>query len=42
MSSMIKAGMDLNSIITHRLHIDDYIKGFEIMKSGQCGKVILD
>lgn len=42
MSSMIQAGMDINPIITHRLHIDDYKEGFEIMKSGKCGKVILD
>jgi threonine 3-dehydrogenase len=42
MSSMIQAGMDISPIITHRLHIDDYKEGFEIMKSGKCGKVILD
>ncbi|ASG68478.1 L-threonine 3-dehydrogenase [Francisella halioticida] len=42
MSSMIQAGMNVSPIITHRLHIDDYKKGFEIMKSGKCGKVILD
>ncbi|MBK2145887.1 L-threonine 3-dehydrogenase, partial [Francisella tularensis] len=34
--------MDMNPIITHRLHIDEFQKGFEIMKSSQCGKVILD
>lgn len=42
MSSMIQAGMDINPVITHRLNINDYKEGFEIMKSGQCGKVILD
>ncbi|APD50141.1 L-threonine 3-dehydrogenase [Francisella hispaniensis] len=42
MTSMLQAGMDMNPIITHRLHIDEYQKGFEIMKSSQCGKVILD
>lgn len=42
MTSMLQAGMDMNPIITHRLHIDEFQKGFEIMKSGQCGKVILD
>lgn len=42
MSSMIQAGMDMNPVITHRLSIDDYQEGFEIMKSGKCGKVILD
>ena len=42
MSSMIQSGMDISPIITHRLHIDDYQKGFKIMKSDKCGKVILD
>ncbi|MDE4978072.1 L-threonine 3-dehydrogenase, partial [Francisella tularensis subsp. holarctica] len=42
MTSMLQAGMDMNTIITHRLHIDEFQKGFEIMKSGQCVKVILD
>ncbi|MDE4992418.1 L-threonine 3-dehydrogenase, partial [Francisella tularensis subsp. holarctica] len=42
MNSMLQAGMDMNPIITHLLHIDEFQKGFEIMKSGPCGKVILD
>lgn len=42
MSSMIQAGMDMSPVITHRMSIDDYKEGFEIMKSGKCGKVILD
>ncbi len=42
MASMIQAGLDLNPVITHRFHVDDYKKAFEIMKEGKCGKVILD
>lgn len=42
MSSMIQAGMDMSAVITHKMSIDDYKQGFEIMKSGKCGKVILD
>ena len=42
MASLIKSGLNLNNIITHVIPVDDYITGFELMKSGQCGKVILD
>lgn len=33
--------IDLLPIITHRLQLEDYEKGFELMRSGNCGKVIL-
>lgn len=42
MTAMIQSGLDIRPVITHRLKIDDYIEGFEAMKSGACGKVILD
>ena len=42
MQSMIQSGLDLNSIITHRFSIDDYKEGFEIMRSGNSGKVVLN
>lgn len=42
MTSMIDSGLDVSSIITHELPVDQYKEGFEIMKSGQCGKVILN
>lgn len=42
MTAMIQSGLDISPVITHRLKIDDYIEGFEAMKSGQCGKVILN
>ena len=42
MVSLIQSGLNIKPIITHRFPIDDYLKGFELMKSGQCGKVILD
>ena len=40
MTQMIVGGLDLNPIITHRLAIDDYMVGFEAMKSGESGKVV--
>lgn len=42
MSTMLQAGLDIAPIITHRFDVRDYEKGFEVMISGQSGKVILD
>jgi threonine 3-dehydrogenase len=39
---MLQSGLGIAPIITHRMAIDDYREGFEIMRSGQSGKVILD
>jgi threonine 3-dehydrogenase len=33
--------LDLKPIITHRLKLEEFEKGMELMKSGTCGKVIL-
>ncbi len=41
MEQMLISGIDLSPVITHRLHIDDFQQGFDIMESGNCGKVIL-
>ncbi len=41
MEQMLISGLDLSPIITHRFSIDDFQKGFDVMESGQCGKVIL-
>jgi threonine 3-dehydrogenase len=42
MAAMIQGGLDISPIITHRFPIEDFEKGFEVMASGQSGKVILD
>ena len=42
MSSMLQSGLDIKPVITHRLGIEEYQKGFETMASGHSGKVILD
>lgn len=41
MQAMIQSGLDVTPIITHKFKIDDYLEGFELMKSGNSGKVIL-
>ncbi|MGM3173665.1 L-threonine 3-dehydrogenase [Dickeya lacustris] len=42
MAALIQSGLDLSPIITHRFHRDDFQQGFDVMRSGQSGKVILD
>jgi threonine 3-dehydrogenase len=42
MSVMLESGLDIRPIITHRFHHTEFEKGFEIMVSGQSGKVVLD
>ncbi len=41
MEQMLITGIDLSPVITHRYEIADFQKGFDVMESGQCGKVIL-
>jgi len=42
MSYMVQGGLDLTPVITHRFHYTDFQKGFDAMKSGESGKVVLD
>jgi len=42
MQVMIEGGLDIGPVITHRFHYTEFEKGFEVMRSGQCGKVVLD
>jgi threonine 3-dehydrogenase len=41
MTVMLQSGLDINPVITHRFHYEDFEKGFDAMRSGQSGKVIL-
>jgi len=42
MAAMLQSGLDIGSIITHRLPADRFEEAFAIVESGRCGKVILD
>jgi threonine 3-dehydrogenase len=42
MTVMLESGLDISPVITHRFSFRDYEKGFEAMKTGNTGKVILD
>ena len=41
-SMMVQSGLPLEKIITHRFSYEDYQEGFETMRSGNSGKVILN
>ena len=41
MIAFVQGGLDLSQIITHRLSIDDFQAGFDAMRSGSSGKVVL-
>ena len=42
MTSMIQTGLDISPVITHRYHYQDFAEAFQIMRTGQSGKVILN
>jgi threonine 3-dehydrogenase len=42
MSSMLQSGLNIEPIITHHFPIDEFLPAFELMESGQTGKVILN
>ena len=41
MTVMLQSGLDIEPVITHRFHYSEFRKAFEIMRSGDCGKIIL-
>ena len=42
MTSMLQTGLDISPAITHRFPYTEFHKGFELMRAGECGKVVLD
>jgi len=41
MTVMVQSGLDISPVITHRFPYTEYEQGFEVMRSGESGKVIL-
>ncbi len=42
MRGLLRAGaVDLAPIVTHRFALDDFERAFELMESGECGKVVM-
>jgi threonine 3-dehydrogenase len=42
MTVMLQSGLDITPVITHRFHYTEFAKGFELMMTGNSGKVLLD
>jgi threonine 3-dehydrogenase len=42
MAAMLQSGLDVSAIITHQLPADKFEEAFDIVHSGECGKVILE
>lgn len=42
MMAMLNSGLNIDKILTHKFDFKDFQKGFDIMNSGKCGKVVLD
>ena len=42
MIAMLQSGLDVSPVMTHHFPVADYEQAFELMASGQSGKVILD
>jgi len=41
MTVLIQSGLDVDPVITHRFHYTQFQQGFDVMRSGNSGKVIL-
>jgi threonine 3-dehydrogenase len=42
MSVLLESGLDIEPVITHRYSYKDFAEGFEVMRTGNSGKVVLD
>ncbi len=42
MTAMVQSGLDINPVITHRIHYTEFKEGFEAMRSGNSGKIVMD
>ena len=42
MSQILRSGLDLSKVLTHRYPVDQFQNAFDVISSGQCGKVVLE
>jgi threonine 3-dehydrogenase len=42
MSAMLRSGLDISAVVTHRLPAEAWQEAFETARGGQCGKVVMD
>lgn len=41
LAGLFKAGLNIRPVVTHIIPMADFTRGFELVKSGQCGKVVM-
>ncbi len=41
LAGLFKAGLNIKPVVTHTFPMADFAKGFDLITSGQCGKVVL-
>ena len=42
MTALIQSGLDISPVITHRFAFTDFQQGFDLMRSGKSGKIVLN
>ncbi|MCO6411688.1 MAG: L-threonine 3-dehydrogenase [Thiogranum sp.] len=42
MTQLLRSGLDMAPVITHEFPVAEYHQAFEVVHSGECGKVLLD
>ncbi len=42
MSQMLRSGLDISGVLTHRFPADEFQEAFRVVRSGECGKVLLE
>lgn len=41
LAGLFQAGLDIRPIVTHTFPLAQFARGFELMRDGRCGKVVL-
>ncbi|HYM35675.1 MAG TPA: L-threonine 3-dehydrogenase [Steroidobacteraceae bacterium] len=42
MASLLQSGLNIRPVITHHVKYTEFARAFDIMRSGQCGKIVMD
>jgi len=42
MAAMLQSGLDVSPVLTHELPVDDFQAGFDTMRGGKSGKIVLN
>ena len=41
LAGLLNAGLNIRPVVTHTISMTDFVKGFDLVNSGQCGKVVM-